>query len=319
MGICLAGLIILAGCQSTENDTFKMNVKSALDHYYRGVELQKKRDYAGAKQELQASLDISPRPRTYLQLAALALEQNELEEAGKYADLTLKLSPNNSIARTLKRQVEIRKGLGAAGAMTPTSPPGTIVPLSSTGSAPPVTPAVPASPPSTMVTAPTLEQVAAPPGDEITALLNQVKADSSAGRWQEALAQCDQILQKSPDNPQAHYQKGVALFQLKNFAEAERSLKKAIELKPDYADAYNDLGITLEYLERSIEAVQAYQKAIEIGTNRDAYFNLAILEEKRGDYKQSIEHYENYLKYDNSSVYADFARNRIEKLRRQEF
>ena len=65
--------------------------------------------------------------------------------------------------------------------------------------------------------------------------------------------------------------------------------------------------------------MQAYERAIAVGNHPDSLYNLALLREKMGDYRDSIDLYERYIRYDSVSAYANFARERITKLRRNAF
>ncbi len=144
----------------------------------------------------------------------------------------------------------------------------------------------------------------------------QAKEAAKNGDWKNAQSLYEKILTADSSNAVMQYNYAYTCFNLNQLAQAETAFRRAVELDPQFADAYNDLGVTLEKQKKSGEAVEAYQKAVDLGTNSDAFFNLALLKEKLGQYKASVELYEKYLTLDSDSTFADYARQRIEKLRR---
>jgi tetratricopeptide (TPR) repeat protein len=56
-------------------------------------------------------------------------------------------------------------------------------------------------------------------------------------------------LKVRPDDPEAHYNLGAALYQKGRITEAIGHFQKALEVRPDYADA-----------RRSLDAVRAQQR-----------------------------------------------------------
>ncbi len=62
----------------------------------------------------------------------------------------------------------------------------------------------------------------------------------------------------------AHFNRGVALGELKRHEEAVASYDRAIALKADYADAHYNRGIALGELDRHAEALASYARAIEL-------------------------------------------------------
>lgn len=60
-----------------------------------------------------------------------------------------------------------------------------------------------------------------------------------------------------PDNPEAWYNKGMALYRLERYEEAVSSYEEALRLRPDDPEAWYNKGIALSDLERVDEAIQA--------------------------------------------------------------
>ena len=71
-------------------------------------------------------------------------------------------------------------------------------------------------------------------------------------------------LEISPNNPDAHYNRGNALRGLNRLDEALQSFDSALALKPDHADAYISRGNILGALNRPSEALQSFDRALEL-------------------------------------------------------
>jgi len=77
-----------------------------------------------------------------------------------------------------------------------------------------------------------------------------------AGDFDAAIAAFDEMIVKNPSLAEAHYNKGFAQFQKKDYPAAEASLKRALEVRADYTDArvllsniYNAQGLKDKALE----------------------------------------------------------------------
>ena len=308
------------GCWGPQGPTFKEKVNQALEHYYRGEKLERKQDLEGARDEYLASVQITPRPRAYFRLAAVLNALGKKDEAEKYLNEAIRLSPGYVIAAQAKQQ--LKGGPNAASnppinpAQPPVKPPSTetvktsapkAVMETTQGVAAPV--AVPTTPPKEIV----------PLDAAAQGILTQAKEAGTKGDWSRSSQLCEEILKRFPEHPEALYRYGYASFQLNKLADAEKAFRHASESDPNLAAAFNDLGVTLEKLNRSSEAAKAYERAVQINNFPDSCFNLALLKEKAGDYKAAISLYEKYLKQDSSSTFANYAKERIQKLQRAEY
>ncbi len=74
------------------------------------------------------------------------------------------------------------------------------------------------------------------------------QALSDLGRPKEALPHLDSALVDAPDDLTARYERGLALFELCRFNDAERALRDVIAKDPRDAFAHQQLGLTLEQL-----------------------------------------------------------------------
>ncbi|MFX0037145.1 MAG: tetratricopeptide repeat protein [Candidatus Hermodarchaeota archaeon] len=77
----------------------------------------------------------------------------------------------------------------------------------------------------------------------------------------------ERIINLSPNNYRAHYNLGLAFFNLSKFQNAENSFKKALSIKPDYKYCFYNLGLIYETKEKYKKALQYYEKALKIDPN----------------------------------------------------
>jgi Tfp pilus assembly protein PilF len=108
--------------------------------------------------------------------------------------------------------------------------------------------------------------------------------------WQDTVAKC-------PQNPRAHSNLGLALFQRHRVAEATEQLEQALWLKPDYADAHYNLGVVFESQGRRREAIEQYEQALQINPDYPAaHNNLANALAQEGKLEDAVRHYEEALR-----------------------
>jgi len=82
--------------------------------------------------------------------------------------------------------------------------------------------------------------------------------------YEKSIKYFKRIIEIDPNNYRAHYNLGIAYFELKLFEEALNSYKNAISIKPDYKHIYYNIGLLHEENENLEEAVKAYESALEI-------------------------------------------------------
>jgi len=82
--------------------------------------------------------------------------------------------------------------------------------------------------------------------------------------YQKSIGVFKRIIKLDPENYKAHYNLGIAYFNLERFEEALNSYKTAISIKPDYKHGYYNIGLLYETTESLEDAIRAYEKALEI-------------------------------------------------------
>jgi len=327
--VILSGVLLISCGTTDESPVKKEIVKSSLSEYYEGRAFEQQRQLKYAESSYWESIEISPRPAAFYRLAEVQRAMGQIAEAKYSVNKALELVPDYNQARLLKTVLD-----NEYPNIDPKKP--EIAQLS------PQTPDIAVNPtqqqqaqeveqePSEDVTLELQEQRAqqreAPqrppqitlqPSDQ--ALFEEANKLAQTQNWQAAASRYQNLIEKYPSAPQVHYKYGYALFHLERYQEAEQEFRRVLQIAENHAEAYNDLGVTLEIQGQITEAEQAYQRAIQIGQHPDAYYNLAVLNEKKGDYKMAINLYQEYLRFDSTSQYATQAMERIEKLRRYAF
>ncbi len=92
------------------------------------------------------------------------------------------------------------------------------------------------------------------------------------------MAMWKDVVEKSPQNPKAHYGVAKLLTDQEKFADAIPYFKKSIELRPEYADAYLMLANVSRKTGNTEEAIANYRLAIQYNDqSSEAHNNLGAL------------------------------------------
>ena len=112
------------------------------------------------------------------------------------------------------------------------------------------------------------------PPANVTAAQEGVKL-LDQGKYDEAIAEFQKVLQTDPNLASVHYNLGVAYERKNQAADAQAQYNEAIRLKPDFGEAYLSLGNSYLAEKKSDKAMEAFSKATElIPDNYDAFYNL---------------------------------------------
>ena len=150
------------------------------------------------------------------------------------------------------------------------------------------------------------------------------------GKYIDAMARFDDVLETNPNHVDALSEKGVALWGLGRFGAAIECYNKAIELDQNNTETLINKGVALNALDKKEEAIASYDKAIEINErieeawlnkgvtlftlnrfeeaevsfnkatdinpeSEEAWLNRAIILEKLERFKEALESYEKVL------------------------
>jgi tetratricopeptide (TPR) repeat protein len=95
------------------------------------------------------------------------------------------------------------------------------------------------------------------------------------GRAGEALTMYDGVVKDYPDAQEAWFALGQALYRVRDFASAERTMQKTVELAPGFAEAHNYLGLARLEQGKLELAAASFRKATELKPDFAlAYSNL---------------------------------------------
>jgi tetratricopeptide (TPR) repeat protein len=111
---------------------------------------------------------------------------------------------------------------------------------------------------------------------------------------------------------------GTLHFNARNWRDAERYYRMALDADPDYPLAHFDLANLYDERGDRSQAVEHYQAALAISPNyADAHYNLALLYQGSNQPMRAVRHWSTYLKLDPASTWANVARRELAKLKGQ--
>lgn len=108
------------------------------------------------------------------------------------------------------------------------------------------------------------DQAAVNSTPEATSKKAQEKKKNSEKAFESAAAAYKRLLEKNPDDDNAHFYLGLTYNKLNEDEDAAKSLREAVKLKPENAEYQTELGSIYIKLAKYYEAVTALKKAIEL-------------------------------------------------------
>jgi len=113
--------------------------------------------------------------------------------------------------------------------------------------------------------------------------------DSLEGRFQTYLKQIKEV----PNSPEAHYELGKIYIEKRHYKTAIKQLSEAIHLKEDYAEAYREKGVALFYIRKYLDAEKTLLKSFELDPSQpDIATDLGSIYIQNGNIKNGL----SYLK-----------------------
>lgn len=134
-------------------------------------------------------------------------------------------------------------------------------------------------------------------GDLAGRLFDEGNACYGEGRFAEAAARYQQVLELAPAHPESHNNLGAALTDLGRVDEAIACYLRALHLQPEYAEAHFNLGNAFRGLSHHTAALCCYQHAIELQPDRPNFYNnlglalgkLGRLDEAEASYRNALQ------------------------------
>ena len=109
------------------------------------------------------------------------------------------------------------------------------------------------------------------------------------GKTKQAFDKFGEAMQHNNENPEIYYKLALANNSIKNYSEAIKQCKRAIELAPEISLYYETLGDIYSGIQNVIEAKRYYKEAIFIDPkNARAQALLGTLQSKDGDHENAI-------------------------------
>lgn len=121
-------------------------------------------------------------------------------------------------------------------------------------------------------------------GEDLQKTFAEAVAKLQANDFDGAIAAFDAMLLKNPSLSEAHYNKGYAQYQKKDYAAAEASLKRALEVKADYSDARVLLSSVFTTQGLKDKAVEIMSSGSSTGDPKQLFnLGLALLNSNKSD------------------------------------
>jgi predicted O-linked N-acetylglucosamine transferase (SPINDLY family) len=125
------------------------------------------------------------------------------------------------------------------------------------------------------------------------------------GKTSEAIACWQVAISLYPEYLDAHYNLGIAQFELGNLDQAIDSFQTTIQLDPNHANALYNLGLTFVKQNQLDQAIAVYDQALEINPEDiDIPIALGSAFFKQGDWESSILAYQTALEINPASALA---------------
>jgi Flp pilus assembly protein TadD/NAD(P)-dependent dehydrogenase (short-subunit alcohol dehydrogenase family) len=113
----------------------------------------------------------------------------------------------------------------------------------------------------------------------------------------EAMPLLDRAAALSPEEPEYHNNRGLALVALQREGEAIAEYRRTLALKPTHAGAWNNLGLALQATGEVADAIHAYREGLRIAPEfAQLHWNLSLALLLQGDFEQGWAEYEWRLK-----------------------
>ena len=159
-----------------------------------------------------------------------------------------------------------------------------------------------------------------PTQTELATLTQKGIALHQQGNFAEAQVMYEQILVIQPDHFDALQLLGVLFAQVKKYPQAVELLSKALEINPNHAGANNNKGNALKELKRFDEALASFDQAIKINPDYvDAYINRGNLLRDLKRFDEALASYDRAIKINpNHAVAYSNRGNSLRDLKRFE-
>ena len=127
-----------------------------------------------------------------------------------------------------------------------------------------------------------------PPSELLQSIINLY----TQGQLQQALSESNQMLEQFPNSVVLYNISGASNAGLMQFDAAIESYKQALKIKPDYAEAYYNMSVALNDKGDPEAAIESYKQALKIKPDyAEAYSNIGNVLKDQGDLEAAIDSY----------------------------
>ncbi len=122
--------------------------------------------------------------------------------------------------------------------------------------------------------------------------------------YKKAKEYIDKAFTLDPQFPDAHFVKGMILYETNQFKEAIKAFSEVIQYNPDESEAYMMIGLIYQEQNDSL-CIQYYQTAARLkGKDPQPYYNMAYFYQENKQYAKAIDLY-NYILRNIDKNYAE--------------
>ena len=128
---------------------------------------------------------------------------------------------------------------------------------------------------------------------------NQIKNDNELKEkyYHEAIKTYDSILKKNETDHWAWYSKGLCLWNLHRYSDAQNCQLEAIKINPKESAYWNELGDIAKIRKKYDQAIVYYNKSIKIIPNRHAFVEKGrIFYSEKDEYTEAVNQFDQALK-----------------------
>lgn len=130
----------------------------------------------------------------------------------------------------------------------------------------------------------------APAGFSAQQALQTAMAQHQAGNLPQAEALYKQVLQATPNQPDALHLLGLIAKQKGDLKTASQLMRNALTVNPNYVEAYVNLGATLQEQGNLNDAADCYRKALTLRPNyAEVHSNLGVVLKELGNLNEAAE------------------------------
>jgi len=142
----------------------------------------------------------------------------------------------------------------------------------------------------------------------------------SLKQFENAIQDFSKAIKINPKSRLAFSGRGSVYFEMEDYENTIKDTSRAIEIDPTSVFAYSKRAGAYFYLDQYENAEKDLLKAIEIDpTNAGLYYNLGLIKDMQGEYKEAIIFFEKYLKLsiDDSDYFFEQAKAEIIELNKK--